>query len=143
MSDEDKLLEEKEAKAIASVLNAGPIATKDAAALFFLARRAQSIAPFSGLNQAVLAAAAELYDGDDGDGAALDDGGGKSRAVGAETKVDVTETRRQKNKRRQVSPPSMKKLSNHVRQKLGVSLTVRELERVARTVEGRESGEDR
>ena len=120
VSDEDRLLDEKEARAIASVLNAGPIATKDAAALFFLARRTQSFAPFSGINEAVLAAAAELYDEEAGDG-------------------DVAKN----NAPLLPPPPSVKKLSNRIRQKLGVSLTVRELERVlAQTVERRTGRDD-
>ena len=57
----------------------------------------------SGVDEAVLAAAAELYQTQEKD----------------------------------PNPMSMKKLSNHIRAELGVNLTVRELERVARTVEGR------
>jgi hypothetical protein len=48
VSEEDRLLEEKEAKAIASILNAGPIASRDATALFGFARRVKAGAPFSG-----------------------------------------------------------------------------------------------
>ena len=39
LAEKERLLEEKEARAFARVLNAGPIASKDAAAFFTLARR--------------------------------------------------------------------------------------------------------
>ena len=39
LAEKERLLEEKEARAFARVLNAGPIASKDAAAFFNLARR--------------------------------------------------------------------------------------------------------
>lgn len=59
-SEEDRLLDEKEARAIARVLNAGPIATKDAAVLFQLARRTKSVKPFSGVDEAAVDAVVEL-----------------------------------------------------------------------------------
>ena len=59
-SEEDRLLDEKEARAIARVLNAGPIATKDAAVLFQLARRTRSVEPYSGVDEAVVDAATDL-----------------------------------------------------------------------------------
>ena len=59
-SEEDRLLDEKEARAIARVLNAGPIATKDAAVLFQLARRTKSVKQFSGVDEAVVDAVVEL-----------------------------------------------------------------------------------
>ena len=60
-SEEDRLLDEKEARAIARVLNAGPIATKDAAVLFQLARRTRSVEPYSGVDEAVVDAATDLF----------------------------------------------------------------------------------
>lgn len=123
---EDRLLEEKEAKAIASVLNAGPIATRDAAALFFLARRVQASAAFSGVNEAVLDAAAALYE---------DTEGGNGGGVGGEEEVGQVGGNTKRQNRTTPHPPSRKQLSNHIRQKLGISLTLRELERVARVVE--------
>ena len=59
-SEEDRLLDEKEARAIARVLNAGPIATKDAAVLFQLARRTKSVKQFSGVDEAAVDAVVEL-----------------------------------------------------------------------------------
>ena len=59
-SEEDRLLDEKEAMAIARVLNAGPIATKDAAVLFQLARRTKSVKQFSGVDEAAVYAVVEL-----------------------------------------------------------------------------------
>ena len=44
LPEDDRLLEEKEARAVANVLNAGPIASRDAAALFYLARRTAATA---------------------------------------------------------------------------------------------------
>ena len=58
--EEDRLLDEKEARAIARVLNAGPIATKDAAVLFQLARRTKSVKQFSGVDEAAVDAVVEL-----------------------------------------------------------------------------------
>ena len=107
LPEEDRLLEEKEARAIANVLNAGGIASRDAAALFFLARRVQAAAAFSGVDEAVIESATALYDSRD-----VSSGG---------------------------QPPSMKQLANHIRHELGVSLTVRELERVSRAVQGKAS----
>ena len=60
-SEEDRLLDEKEARAIARVLNAGPIATKDAAVLFQLARRTRSVEAYSGVDEAVVDAAMDLF----------------------------------------------------------------------------------
>ena len=60
-SEEDRLLDEKEARAIARVLNAGPIATKDAAVLFQLARRTRSVEAYSGVDEAVVDAATDLF----------------------------------------------------------------------------------
>ena len=60
-SEEDRLLDEKEARAIARVLNAGPIATKDAAVLFQLARRTRSVEPYIGVDEAVVDAATDLF----------------------------------------------------------------------------------
>ena len=118
-------LEKKEARAIASILNAGPIATKDAAALFFLARRVQSFAPFSGVEDVVLASAAELYE---------------EEVEKEEEDDDDTQQSRRGIKNKNENPPSVKKITNHVREKLGVSLTVREAERVAKTIAERMGG---
>ena len=106
LPEEDRLLEEKEARAVANVLNAGPIASRDAAALFYLARRTAATAKLGGAERAVLDAARRLYDE-----AAEGKGGG---------------------------PPGRKALSNRIRDTCGLNLTVRELERVAKVVEGRE-----
>lgn len=132
LSAEDRLLEEKEARAIASVLNAGPIATRDAAALFFLARRVQAAAAFSVVDTAVLDAAAVLY-GEDCRGVRNLDAGEEAEGGAAGGGNDGGARNKAEPKK---NPPSMKRLSNHIRGELGLSLTVRELERVARAVAG-------
>ena len=53
----ERLEHQRERRAIANVLNAGPIASRDAAALFALARRVASEARFSGRDAAVVTAA--------------------------------------------------------------------------------------
>ena len=106
LPEDDRLLEEKEARAVANVLNAGPIASRDAAALFYLARRTAATAKLGAAERATLDAARKLYDE-----AAEGKGGG---------------------------PPGRKQLANRIRDTCGLNLTVRELERVAKVVEGRE-----
>ncbi len=103
-SESDRLAEEKESRAIANVLNAGPIASRDAAALFALARRAKDWARHSGTEAAALAAAAALFE--------------EAEAEGRPT-------------------PGAKAVGKRVRERCGVSLTAREMERVARETERR------
>ena len=63
LPEDDRLLEEKEARAVANVLNAGPIASRDAAALFYLARRTAATAKLGAApERATLDAARKLYD---------------------------------------------------------------------------------
>ena len=60
-TDVERLEHARERRAIANVLNAGPIASRDAAALFALARRVAVASSFSGTDAAVLAAARAFF----------------------------------------------------------------------------------
>jgi len=100
----------RERRAIANVLNAGPIASRDAAALFALARRVAVASSFSGTDAAVLAAA---------------------RAFFLTEKTEKTDGGR---------AAVVKALIKAVREACGVSMTAREAERVIEALGKPEEG---
>ena len=102
-TDVERLEHARERRAIANVLNAGPIASRDAAALFALARRVAVASSFSGTDAAVLAAARAFFLTEKTEKTEKTDGG---RAA------------------------VVKALIKAVREACGVSMTAREAERV-------------
>ena len=106
----ERLEHQRERRAIANVLNAGPIASRDAAALFALARRVASDARFSGTDAAVVAAA-RAFD---------------ERRVAAGERSARETARDSAGGRAAV----VKALIKAVREDCGVSMTTRETERV-------------
>ena len=109
-TDVERLEHARERRAIANVLNAGPIASRDAAALFALARRVAVASSFSGTDAAVLAAA---------------------RAFFLTEKTEKTDGGR---------AAVVKALIKAVREACGVSMTAREAERVIEALGKPEEG---
>jgi hypothetical protein len=99
----------RERRAIANVLNAGPIASRDAAAFFSLARRVVDVSRFSGTDAAILQAAKAF----DSERVA------KGREPLAKVLIDSDTGR-----------GAVKALIKAVRDACGVSMTTRETERV-------------
>jgi tRNA C32,U32 (ribose-2'-O)-methylase TrmJ len=99
----------RERRAIANVLNAGPIASRDAAALFSLARRVVDVSRFSGTDAAILQAARAF----DSERVA------KGQEPLAKVLIDSDKGR-----------GAVKALIKAVRDACGVSMTTRETERV-------------
>ena len=99
----------RERRAIANVLNAGPIASRDAAALFSLARRVVDVSRFSGTDAAILQAAKAF----DSERVA------KGQEPLAKVLIDSDKGR-----------GAVKALIKAVRDACGVSMTTRETERV-------------
>ena len=112
-TDESSRLESlehaRERRAIANVLNAGPIASRDAAALFSLARRVVDVSRFSGTDAAILQAAKAF----DSERVA------KGQEPLAKVLIDSDKGR-----------GAVKALIKAVRDACGVSMTTRETERV-------------
>ena len=112
-NDESSRLESlehaRERRAIANVLNAGPIASRDAAAFFSLARRVVDVSRFSGTDAAILQAAKAF----DSERVA------KGREPLAKVLIDSDKGR-----------GAVKALIKAVREACGVSMTTRETERV-------------
>jgi hypothetical protein len=112
-NDESSRLESlehaRERRAIANVLNAGPIASRDAAALFSLARRVVDVSRFSGTDAAILQAAKAF----DSERVA------SGREPLAKVLIDSDKGR-----------GAVKALIKAVRDACGVSMTTRETERV-------------
>jgi hypothetical protein len=99
----------RERRAIANVLNAGPIASRDAAAFFSLARRVVDVSRFSGTDAAILQAAKAF----DSERVA------SGREPLAKVLIDSDKGR-----------GAVKALIKAVREACGVSMTTRETERV-------------
>ena len=112
-TDVERLEHARERRAIANVLNAGPIASRDAAALFALARRVAVASSFSGTDAAVLAAARAFFLTEKTEKTEKTDGG---RAA------------------------VVKALIKAVREACGVSMTAREAERVIEALGKPEEG---
>jgi tRNA C32,U32 (ribose-2'-O)-methylase TrmJ len=112
-NDESSRLESlehaRERRAIANVLNAGPIASRDAAAFFSLARRVIDVSRFSGTDAAILQAAKAF----DSERVA------SGREPLAKVLIDSDKGR-----------GAVKALIKAVREACGVSMTTRETERV-------------
>ena len=120
----ERLEHARERRAIANVLNAGPIASRDAAALFALARRVAVASSFSGTDAAVLAAARAF------DEARVAAGRKPARFCLTE-KTEKTDGGR---------AAVVKALIKAVREACGVSMTAREAERVIEALGKPEEG---